>query len=76
MCSGDEPQLSAPPAALAARSSPAPGYQRGQLSCPSRASGRSWPARTTTRPAPSSRSPAGPRARWPSSSTSTARNSP
>jgi uncharacterized protein YbjT (DUF2867 family) len=56
--------------------SPAPGCRRGPLSCSSRASGRSWLARTTTRPAPSARSPAAPRARWPSSSTSTARNSP
>jgi hypothetical protein len=47
----------------------------GRLSCSSRASGRSSPARTTTSPAPSSRSPATRRARWPSSFTSTARNS-
>ena len=40
------------------------------------ASGRSWPAKTTTRPTPSSRSPAAPPDRWPSSSTSTAENSP
>ena len=53
-----------------------PGYRRGLLSCSSRVSGRSWPARTTTPPAPSSRSPAAPRARRPSSSTTTARNSP
>jgi hypothetical protein len=37
-----------------------PGYRRARLSCSSRASGRSSPARTTTRPAPSSRSPAAP----------------
>ena len=52
-----------------------PGYRRGRLSCSSRASGRSSPARTTTRPTPSSRSPAATRARWPSSFTSTTRNS-
>ena len=60
----------------ASTASPAPGYRSGRLSCSSRASGRSWPARTTTRPAPSPRSLAAPRARWPSFSTSTARNSP
>jgi uncharacterized protein YbjT (DUF2867 family) len=54
----------------------APGYRQGRLSCSSRASGRSWPGRTTTRPAPSARSPAAPRARSPSSSTTTAPNSP
>ena len=40
--------------------SPAPGYRRGPLNCSSRANGRSWPARTTTPPAPSARSPAAP----------------
>ena len=64
------------PSGSSSSASPAPGYRPGRLSCSSHASGRSWPARTTTRPAPSSRSPAAPRARWPSSSTSTARNSP
>jgi hypothetical protein len=64
------------PSGSSSTASPAPGYQPGPLSCSSRASGRSWPARTTTRPAPSSRSPAAPRGRWPSSYTSTARNSP
>jgi len=49
------------------------GVRRGRLSCSSRASGRSSPARTTTPPAPSSRSPAAPHAPSPSSFTTTAR---
>ena len=73
---GPRPRQGPRPSGSSWRASPVPGYQRGQLSCSSRASGRSSPARTTTRPAPSARSPAAPRARWPSSSTSIARNSP
>ena len=49
------------------------GVRRGRLSCSSRASGRSWPVRTTTPPTPSSRSPAAPHAPSPSSFTTTAR---
>jgi hypothetical protein len=58
-----------------ASASSAPGYRRGRQRYSSRASGRSSQARPTTRPTPSSRSPAAPGARWPSSFTSTARNS-
>ena len=46
------------PSASSSGTSPAWGYRPGRLSFSSRASGRSSPARTTTRPAPSSRSPA------------------
>lgn len=66
---------SCPSGSSLSASSP-PGYRRGRLSCSSRASGRSSPARTTTRPTPFSRSPATLRGRWPSSFTTTARNSP
>jgi uncharacterized protein YbjT (DUF2867 family) len=63
------------PSGSSSSASSAPGYRRGRLSCSSRVSGRSSPARTTTRPTPSSRSPAASRVRWPSSFTSTTRNS-
>jgi uncharacterized protein YbjT (DUF2867 family) len=55
--------------------SPAPGYRRGRLSCSSRASGRFSPARTTTRPTRSTRSPVARHAQSPSSFTATAQNS-
>jgi hypothetical protein len=51
------------PSGSSSSASSAPGYRRGRLSCSSRASGRSSPARTTTRPTPSQQITGHPRAR-------------